>query len=71
MGTAVIDRQRCLAWGENKLCFICGEQCPRLAISGGGEQNRPVVHPGKCVGCGTCEHACPVRGAAAIHVRPL
>ena len=69
MGTAEIDRQRCIAWSDNKLCFICGERCPRLAISG-GEQNRPVVHPDKCVGCGTCEHACPVNGDGAIRVRP-
>lgn len=69
MGSAVIDQQRCLAWNENKLCLICGEQCPVLAIEGDG-QHRPTVQVDKCVGCGTCEKACPVEGEAAIRVIP-
>lgn len=69
MGNAVIDKHRCIAWNENKLCFICGEQCPVLAIKG-DEHHRPTVLTAKCVGCGTCENACPVEGEAAIRVVP-
>lgn len=69
MGSAVIDKARCLAWNESKLCFICGEQCPVLAIVG-DDQHRPEVLLDKCVGCGTCEFACPVDGEAAIRVIP-
>lgn len=69
MGRAEIDKQRCIAWEDNKLCFICGEQCPVLAIEG-DDQHRPTVLLDKCVGCGSCEKACPVDGKAAILVLP-
>lgn len=69
MGNAVIEKQRCLAWNEGKLCFICGEQCPLVAIEGDA-QHRPTVLVDKCVGCGTCEKACPVSGEAAIRILP-
>lgn len=69
IGKSRIDKSRCLAWHENKLCFICGEQCPVLAVEG-DEFHRPTVLTDKCVGCGTCENACPVDGEAAIRVFP-
>jgi polyferredoxin len=69
MGTAVIDKSRCLAWSQDKDCFICGEQCLRLAIQLEGT-NRPVIQPDLCAGCGTCERNCPVAGTAAITVAP-
>lgn len=69
MGKAVIDKTRCIAWNEGKLCLICGEQCPVLAIEADGE-HRPTVLPDKCVGCGSCENACPLDGEAAIKVLP-
>jgi polyferredoxin len=69
MGTALIDKPRCIAWQEDKLCFICGEQCPVLAVDG-DEHHRPRVLTDKCVGCGSCENACPVDGDAAIRVLP-
>jgi ferredoxin len=28
----------------------------------------PVVDPELCIGCGACEHLCPARPFAAIHV---
>jgi ferredoxin len=31
---------------------------------------RPWVDPGRCTGCGICEHACPVVGRRAIRVTP-
>lgn len=69
MGKAVIDKPRCIAWNEGKMCFICGEQCPVLAINGDGH-HRPTVLTDKCVGCGSCENACPVDGEAAIRIFP-
>jgi MauM/NapG family ferredoxin protein len=72
MGSAAIDKSRCLAWNDSgKMCFICGEQCPVLAIdSDGSKIPKPVVLLDKCVGCGTCEKGCPVVGEAAIVVHP-
>jgi ferredoxin len=29
---------------------------------------RPFIDPAKCIGCGVCEHECPVRGKRAIRV---
>lgn len=69
MGKAVIDKPRCIAWNEGKLCYICGEQCPVLAIEA-DERHRPSVLSDKCAGCGSCENACPVEGEAAIRVFP-
>jgi MauM/NapG family ferredoxin protein len=69
MGQAAIDKSRCIAWNESKLCFICGEQCLVLAIEG-DEHHRPTILADKCVGCGSCENACPVDGEAAIRVLP-
>lgn len=69
IGTAVVDQDRCLAWSQGKLCFLCGEQCPFQAISG-DDQVRPTVIDDLCVGCGACEYGCPVEGEAAIRVFP-
>ncbi len=69
MGIAEIDKVRCIAWNENKLCFICGELCPLVAIEI-DDQNRPTVLLDKCVGCGSCEKACPIDGEAAIRILP-
>lgn len=69
MGRAELDQRRCIAWSENKLCLICAEQCPVLAVES-DSLYRPAVLPDKCVGCGTCEKACPVDGEAAIRVIP-
>jgi ferredoxin len=29
---------------------------------------QPYVDPGRCIGCGVCEHECPVQGRRAIRV---
>ncbi|MDJ0668352.1 MAG: 4Fe-4S binding protein, partial [Desulfobacterales bacterium] len=29
---------------------------------------QPFVDPHRCIGCGVCQHECPVRGRAAIRV---
>lgn len=67
IGTAAVDKGRCIAWHDGKLCFLCGEQCPIQAIDG-DHLRRPTVRREKCVGCGACENGCPVEGEAAIRV---
>jgi MauM/NapG family ferredoxin protein len=74
LGTAVVDRHRCIAWEQEKLCLICAEICPIHAIDSmvvdnfKGPFKRPFVTDDKCIGCGYCEKACPVQGRAAIEV---
>lgn len=144
MGTAFVDRSRCLPWSMNTPCIVCQENCPMTpkaiyieeryatvrdgiyeaatvdgaAISLGGAQWKPeqyatgdyfceaggkrvriisnsadtlileepaaakagdriaikihllapAVDITKCIGCGICEHECPVSGLRAIRV---
>ena len=67
MGTAKININKCLVWKENKDCFVCMEVCPVAAIYK-NENEKPVVNPEICVGCGQCEQNCPVYGEGAIKV---
>lgn len=69
IGTAVIDRTRCLNWIGKTKCLLCAEQCPLAAIAIDGRE-RPHVDEGLCVGCGACENGCPVEGEAAVRVYP-
>jgi polyferredoxin/NAD-dependent dihydropyrimidine dehydrogenase PreA subunit len=145
LGTAFVDRNRCLPWAFDKPCIVCQENCPvspkaiytqeafstiregnltvnavegdiirvfenltpnkfgtgdyyclveprfryRIAantqneiklverpevIAAGGKVElqvrlqRPYVDIEKCIGCGVCEHECPVSGKRAIRV---
>ncbi|HUU04118.1 MAG TPA: 4Fe-4S binding protein [Myxococcota bacterium] len=74
VGTAVIDRDRCLPWSQDHRCLICDEQCPYNAIvfrhDADHKVGLPVVNAASCNGCGQCEDKCPVMGEAAIFVIP-
>ncbi len=72
VGTAVLRKEMCLVWAENKLCLICDEICPYNAIVFRPVEGyrRPVVIASKCNGCGFCEQRCPVKGDSAIVVVP-
>jgi polyferredoxin len=149
LGTAFVDRSRCLPWAMNRPCIVCEENCPvspkaiytqtyfetvrdgllivkqadatsvdvaeshlpagkfatgdyylaagtekrwkitantesRIEITADGPSEqvpaagskielqvrlqRPFVDLEKCIGCGVCEHECPVSGKRAIRV---
>lgn len=149
LGTAFVDRNRCLPWAMDKPCIVCQENCPvspkaiftreyfstvrnglvtvknvkaaeieiakqnltpgkyatgdyycvfpgrepvriidntenLIVISGGNNfvekpaanakiqiqvrLQRPCIDIDKCIGCGICEHECPVSGKKAIRV---
>ena len=72
VGTAVLRKELCLVWAENKICLICDEICPYNAIVFRPVEGyrRPVVIASKCNGCGFCEQRCPVKGDSAIIVVP-
>ena len=73
IGTAVILKEKCLVWAQDRVCLICDEQCPYNAIVFKTVEGfrRPFVQENKCNGCGFCEYKCPVEGEAAIVVKPL
>lgn len=81
LGTARVDRNRCLAWTDREECGVCEEVCPvspkaiemrrggRGRGAGSSEQiPAPQVIASRCIGCGICENKCPVEGEAAIRV---
>jgi MauM/NapG family ferredoxin protein len=72
VGTAVLRKEMCLVWAQDKPCLICDEICPYNAIVFRPVEGfrRPVVIASKCNGCGFCEQRCPVRGESAIVVAP-
>jgi polyferredoxin len=84
IGTAFIDKGRCLPWGFGKDCIVCEEWCPTSPkaiifetvnqIWADGRQikiRRPVIVAEYCIGCGACEYACPVQGQKAIYVNSV
>jgi polyferredoxin len=73
LGTAVLRKEMCLVWAQDKLCLICDEICPYDAIVFRTIEGyrRPVVVPPRCNGCGYCEQRCPVEGESAIVVAPI
>ncbi len=72
VGTAILRKELCLVWAQNKICLICDEICPYNAIVFRPVEGyrRPVVIASKCNGCGYCEQRCPVSGESAIVVVP-
>ena len=81
IGSAYVDRGRCLPWSGNGPCIVCQEVCPtspkaiyfRKEVEKGPDGKMmpvqlPYVDLKKCVGCGICEYKCPVRGLPAIRV---
>lgn len=66
---------------QNITCIVCEEHCPvhdkaiqfdvvKIVGAAGQIQSlkQPRIIADRCIGCGVCEHVCPVSGAAAIRV---
>jgi polyferredoxin len=81
VGTAFFDRGRCLPWAMETPCVVCEEVCPvsPKAIGAYEEEvtrwdgkkvllKKPYMRPELCIGCGICEHECPVVDSAAVYV---
>ncbi len=81
LGTAFYDRGRCLPWAMATDCIVCEEWCPTSpkaiyvqeteVIDAAGKSKivkQPRVNPERCVGCGSCEHACVLQDRPAIAV---
>lgn len=81
IGTAFVDRGRCLPFAMGTSCIVCEEWCPTVPKAIYLEDHtvtrrdgtkvtvkRPWVDPAVCTGCGACEYACPVADESAIRV---
>jgi len=81
IGSAYLDRGRCLPWSGNAPCIVCHEHCPTSpkaiylqkdfvpGVDGKPlSVQLPYLDLKKCVGCGICEYKCPVKGRPAIRV---
>ncbi len=81
MGQAWFDHDKCLVYARHQSCMVCEEHCPvhvkaiqfRETILERTDDTRttikqPYVVAERCIGCGICEHVCPVPGVSAIRV---
>jgi ferredoxin len=81
LGTAFINRSRCLPWANEIPCIVCQEVCPIApkAIQTYDEEvkdtfgnlvvlNKPFIIPDLCTGCGICQKECPVTDKPAAYV---
>jgi ferredoxin len=71
MGHVVFVKTNCVVYTDETSCGACSEHCPTQAVSMVPYKNGltiPSINPDICVGCGGCEHICPVLPQTAIYV---
>ena len=84
LGTAFFDRGRCLPWGDGDA--LCGMRrgVPDQPKAIGAYEveitrwdgkkallKQPYMRPELCIGCGICEHECPVADEPAVYVTAI
>jgi len=81
IGSAWVNRNRCIPWKFGDPCIVCEEHCPVspkaikfqkievLHLEGIVKTPlAPIIDLEQCTGCGICENKCPVVDAPAIYV---
>lgn len=84
IGTAFIDKDRCLPYAYKINCAVCEEHCPTTkkaihfdiedSFDKNGEKiklKKPVIDPESCIGCGICQFKCPVTDKPAIYITSI
>ncbi|MDD8020249.1 MAG: 4Fe-4S binding protein [Acidobacteriota bacterium] len=84
IGTAFVDKNRCLPYTLGRQCLVCEEHCPvspkaiqtitveTLTPEGKVATNlAPFVNVNNCIGCGICENKCVVVDEPAIRVSSI
>jgi polyferredoxin/ferredoxin len=84
VGTAFYNQGRCLPWAMDTSCVVCEEVCPvspkaiftrniEIVDRWGAtlQLKRPYIDAEKCIGCGICEHECPVKDDPAVYVTAI
>ncbi len=71
IGKSTFKKDDCVVVSKKKDCAACSEHCPTKAVHTVPYENGlflPEVDDELCIGCGACEHACPVTPKKAIFV---
>lgn len=74
IGTAIVDKNHCLAWKGDMRCLVCKRKCPYQAITvqdiecGELTMTGPLVDKELCTGCGICEKHCPTQSYPSIKI---
>lgn len=74
IGEVVYKKHLCVVETNGTDCGACAEHCPTQAVKMVPYRNNlmiPETSPEICIGCGSCEHICPVRPEKAIVVKPV
>ncbi len=81
IGTAWINKSRCIPWVFGDSCIVCEEHCPvspkaiklvktEVKLPDGTIKTplTPFIDTSECTGCGICENKCPVVDEPAVYV---
>ena len=63
LGKAIFVKENCVVYTDGTDCGACSEHCPTKAVDMvpyEGDLLIPEVNQDICIGCGACEHPCPV-----------
>ncbi|MCU4155835.1 4Fe-4S dicluster domain-containing protein [Carboxylicivirga sp. A043] len=63
LGKAVFVKENCVVYTDGTDCGACSEHCPTKAVNMvpyEGNLLIPEVNQDICIGCGACEHPCPL-----------